>query len=269
MAQRLQGKAVLPIRWADVRMPPVMKWLPVTFCALLFSACGPASPPSVTTGSPNQAGLGFLPSKAEKGTLFQYYQPKAISKWRNNWTSALDLTGVSWNDSRTATLIAPSYVVMAAHYTRPSNVPVMFHDKNGKAYERYITSVRSLAVGDVAVGKLNLPLPPEIKRYRFARAGDATVGRPVIITDQTMALSVHRIQSINGGVISFSYISDLAKIHQRNLIVGDSGNPTFIYSNGDLALLETHTTGGPGAGPFYGDPSVQAAIRAAMAEMGN
>jgi len=246
-----------------------MKWLAVSFCALFFSACGPAAAPGAATGSTSQSGLGFLPKKPEKGLLFQYYQPKAISKWRNNWTSSLDLTGVSWNDSRTATLIAPSYVVMAAHFTRPSNVAVMFHDKNGKAYERYITAVRSLPVGDVAVGKLNLPLPPEIKRYRFARAGEATVGRPVITTDKTMTLSVHRIASINGSVISFDYIPDLAKVYQRNLVVGDSGNPTFIYSNGDLALLETHTTGGPGAGPFYGDAAVQAAIRAVMAEMGN
>ncbi len=246
-----------------------MKWIYVSLCALLFAACGPASLPSGTEGSSDQVGLGFLPTKPEKGTLFQYYQPKAVSKWRNNWTSALDLTGVSWNDSRTATLIAPSYVVMAAHFIRPSNVAVMFHDKNGKAYERYITAVRSLTVADVAVGKLNMPLPPEIKRYRFARAGETTVGRPVITTDQTMTLSVHRIQSIADNVISFSYSPDLAPIYRRNLIVGDSGNPTFIYSNGDLALLETHTTGGPGAGPFYGDPGLQTAIRAAMAEMGN
>lgn len=259
----------MPSREAAAMLPGEMKWLFASFLAFLIAACGPASPPSVGAGSPNQAGFGFLPPKAEKGTLFKYYQPKAVSKWRNNWTSELDLTGVSWNDSRTATLIAPSYVVMAAHHIRPSNVPVMFHDKNGKAYERYITAVRSLAVGDVAVGKLNLPLPPEIKRYRFARAGEATVGRPAIITDQTMTLSVHRIESINGGVIRFSYFTDLNPIYQRNLIVGDSGNPTFIYSNGDLALLETHTTGGPGAGPFYGDPGVQSAVRAAMAEMGN
>jgi hypothetical protein len=39
--------------------------------------------------------------------------------------------------------------------------------------------------------------------------------------------------------------------------------------NGDLHLLETHSTGGPGAGPNYADPTVQAAIRDAMAQMGN
>ena len=104
--------------------------------SLLLCACGPANGPSLAAGgsAPVQGGLGFLPKDAEKGTLFTYYQPKNPSKWRNNWTSKLDLTGVSWNDSRTATLISPSHVVMAAHFTRPANVSVMFHDKRGKPH---------------------------------------------------------------------------------------------------------------------------------------
>ena len=223
----------------------------------------------MATGSTDQAGLGFLPAKAEKGTLFQYYQPKGLSKWRNNWTHALDLTGVSWNDSRTATLIAPSYVVMAAHFTRPSEVPVMFHDRKGNPCERYISKVRILNVGDIAVAKLNLPVPSGVKCYRFANAADAAIGRPVIVSDQTNTLSVHRIEAVSGGVIRFGYIPGLDGTYQRNLIVGDSGNPSFLLKNAELVLLETHTTGGPGAGPCYADPGVQAAIHAAIAEMGN
>jgi len=240
----------------------------LTVCALL-TACGTGSRPTVTSGSPAQAGFGFLPEKAEKGALFQYYQPNAGSKWRNNWTSRLDLTGVAWNDPRTATLIAPSYVVMAAHFIRPSNVPVIFHDQQGNRHERLIGSVRTLNVGDIAVAKLNRPLPPEIKCYRFASAGEATVGRPVIISDQTNTLSVHRIAAISGPVVQFDYFTNLNPVYRRNLIVGDSGNPSFLLVNGDLRLLETHTTGGPGAGPCYADPTVQAAIRAAIAGMGN
>lgn len=239
------------------------------FTSLFLCACGTGSRPSVATGAPDQAGLGFLPAKAEKGTLFQYYQPKGSSKWRNNWTHAFDLTGVAWNDARMATLIAPSYVVMAAHFTRPSNVPVVFHDRTGKLYERFIAKVRMLNVGDIAVAKLNLPLPPEMKCYRFANAADASIGRPVIVSDQTNTLSVHRIAAVSGGVIGFGYIPGLDGTYQRNLIVGDSGHPSFLLKNGELILLETHTTGGPGAGPFYGDPGVQAAIRTAMAEMGD
>jgi hypothetical protein len=239
--------------------------LPITF-ALFISACAPAYGPSFRGDSPS--GLGFLPEKAEKGTLFEYYQPKDPSKWKRNWTSKMDLTGVSWNDSRTATLIAPSYVVMAAHYARPSDVPVMFHDKRGKPYERFIIATKMLTgVGDIAVAKLHLPLPSAVKPYRFAKASEAAGGKPVLVTDQTKTLSVHQIDAVSGGVIRFGYIPGLNPIYQRNLIVGDSGNPSFLLDHGELVLLETHTTGGPGAGPFYGDPAVQAAIRSTMAEL--
>lgn len=241
----------------------------VVFVGLLFVSCAPGNGPSVT-GNPAAAGdLGFLPQDASKGALFRYYQPKAGSKWLNNWAARLDLTGVSWNDSRTATLVSPSHVVMAAHYMRPGDVPVMFHDKSGKPYERYITRVKTLNTGDIAVARLNLPLPQEIKRYRFANVTDAAIGRPVIVTDQTSTLSVHRIEAVSGSGIRFGYIPGLNPIYQRNLIVGDSGNPSFLLKNGELVLLETHTTGGPGAGPFYGDPAVQASIRTAIAELGN
>ena len=246
-----------------------MKLVLLLSISTLLGACSSGGRPGFPSDPLELPDLGFLPKKAEKGSLFQYYQAKAGSKWRNNWTSSLDLTGVSWNDSRTATLIAPSYVVMAAHYTRPSDVPVVFHDQKGNPYERFITMVRPLSVGDIAVGKLNLPLPSEVKWYRMARTGDAKIGRPVIVSDQTNTLSVHRIGMVSGGVIGFSYIPELDSIYRRNLVVGDSGHPSFLLENKDLVLLETHTTGGPGAGPFYGDPAVQSAIKAAMAEMGN
>jgi hypothetical protein len=235
--------------------------------SLLACACAPSSGPSLLPGN-TTTGLGFLPPQAEKGTLFKYYQAKAPSKWLNNWAANLDLTGVSWNDTRTATLISPSHVVMAAHYMRPSDVPVMFHDKKGNPYERYITAVKTLGQADIAVGRLNLPLPPEVKWYRMADASDATIGRPVITSDQTSTLSVHRIEAVYGPGIRLGRISGLNPVYQRNLVIGDSGHPSFLLKNGQLVLLETHTTGGAGAGPFYGDPAVQAAVRAAMAELG-
>jgi hypothetical protein len=244
-----------------------MKWLMIPgFLTVLLTACATSSAPLSTANSP----VDLLPSSPTKGTLFTYYQPKSNSKWRNNWTSALDFTGVSWNDARAATLISPSYVVMAAHFTRDSHTPVMFHDRSGKPYERYIVAVRMLgAVGDISVGKLNLPLPGQIKTYRFATVADAAPGTPVITTDQTLTASIHEVAATGGGHVAFNFNSKIDPIYRRNLVVGDSGHPSFILKKGELLLLETHTTGGPGAGPFYGDPAVQAAIRGAMSEMGN
>lgn len=222
----------------------------------------------VNTASLAKGELGLLPARAEKGKLFDYYQAKGLSKWNRNWTSSLDLTGVSWNDSRTCTLIAPQYVVMAAHYVRPSDVPVMFHDRQGNPVERYITQVVSLApMADIAVAKLNMPVPSSIKSYRFASAAELQRGRSVLVTDQTMTVSVHQIALHSGPRISFMPHAGIDPVYRRNLIVGDSGNPSFIISGSDLTLLETHTYGGGGSGPCYADPGIQNAIRSAMSSM--
>lgn len=242
-----------------------MKSVVLLSASLLLASCAPDRGPSMVASGVSRP--PFLPEKAEKGHLFKYYQDKGQSKWLKNWAANLDLTGVSWNETTACTLISPSHVVMAAHFMRPQSSPVIFHDKNGKPYERYITGVIKLNY-DIAVAKLNLPLPPEVKYYRLANAGDATVGKPAIISDQTKTLCVHRIRAVFGGVIQFDYLDGLNPTYQRNLIAGDSGHPSFIWKNGELFLLETHSTGGAGSGPFYGDPTVQAAVRAAMAELG-
>lgn len=268
-SKRARTFRLLPARLLAANGLAMSRFVIVLLIPLLLSACGPGNGPSVVTTGVVANGLGFLPQQAEKGTLFRYYQPKAGSAWKNNWTSSFDLTGVSWNDSTTATLIAPQFVVMAGHYQRDPHVAVMFHDKKGNPHERYITAAKALPGFDVAVGKLNLPVPPDVKRYRFANAADATIGRAVVVSDQTKTLSVHQIAAVSGASVSFSNIPGLNPVYQRNLITGDSGNPSFIVRNGDLVLVETHTTGGPGAGPFYGDPQLQAAIRAAMTAMGN
>jgi hypothetical protein len=233
---------------------------------IAFLACcsGPALLPS-TANNP----LELLPATPEKGRLFNYYQPRGESQWRNNWTAGFDFTGVSWNDTRCVTLISPVHVVMAKHYMRDSKTPVMFHSRLGQPEERYIVAWKTLeSVGDIAVGKLNMPLPSGYKAYRFASASDATPGKPVITTDQTLTASIHRIGAVHGAAVALEYEPSIDPIYRRNLIPGDSGHPTFILKNGELLLLETHTTGGPGAGPFYGDPGVQAAIRQAVDELG-
>lgn len=235
--------------------------LPIAF---LTSCAAPLLSSSVN--SP----LELLPPKPEKGTLFKYYQPRGDSPRKNNWAAGLDFSGVSWNDPRCATLISPSHVVMAAHFIRDGRTAVMFHDRMGQPEERYIVAHKKLdGVGDIAVGKLNMRLPSDIKTYRFANAADALPGTAVVTTDQTLTASVHQIAAVYGGGIRLEYVPTIDPIYRRNLIPGDSGHPTFLLKNGELMLLETHTTGGPGAGPFYGDPAVQAAIRTAMKELGD
>ena len=240
------------------------RWLLVVV-ALMASGCVDNG---VDSAKLQKGELGLLPARPERGGLFDYYEAKGLAKWKSNWTHPLDMTGVSWNDTRAATVIAPHYVVMAAHYVRTSDVPVMFHDRDGNPVERYIVAVKSLApLADIAVGKLNLAVPGGIKIYRFAAAGELSPGRAVLVTDQTKTVSVHQVATLNGGQMSFSYRQDIDPIYRRILAGGDSGHPSFIISSGDIRLVETHTYGGLGSGPCYADSRIQTAIREAMAGM--
>ena len=243
--------------------------LVLLIAAPLFSCSPIASSVPADVASAANPEEALVPKGGTKGELFTFYVPNGISRWKWNWTSKLDFTGVSWNDDRTATLISPQYVVMAAHFIRPPNVAVMFHDKNGKPYERFISKVETIKNSDVAVGKLNLPLPTDIKAYRFASASQAQPGRSVFITDQDRVVSVHKIGNVFGKGIRFDYNTNLNSIYRRKLIPGDSGNPSFLLENGELRLLETHSSGGGGSGPNYSNPELQASIRGAIATMGN
>ena len=226
-------------------------------------SCGTGSSP--VPGGDRAADLAFLPAKAEKGRLFSFYNHHGKAIRRNNWTSRFDLSGVSWNDPRTATAISRNHVVMAAHFVRPNTVPLIFHDRNGEKHERRITRFLPLTgVADIAVAQLNAPLPSGVKIYRFAGPEDIAPMKLAIVTDQTMTLSLHRIGFVGERRVILGYDPKMDKIYNRNLIVGDSGNPAFVVRNGELLLLTTFSTGGAGTGPFYGDPAVRQAINETM-----
>lgn len=234
--------------------------------ALFLGACAASPRLSSSVKSP----LELLPAAPEKGTLFKYYQASAESPRKNNWAAPLDFSGVSWNDPRCVTLISHSHVVMAAHYMRDGRTQVMFHDRMGQVEERFIVAHKVLSeVGDIAIGKLNLRMPSDFKVYPLVNAADAKPGTPVVTTDQTLTASIHQIREVVGRFVGLQWIPEIDPVYRRNLVPGDSGHPTFLLKNGEMFLLETHTTGGPGAGPFYGDPEVQAVIKAAMRELGD
>lgn len=228
-------------------------------------SCGTVTTPSAS--GPHAADLGFLPPKPEKGRVFAFYNYHGKAIWKRNWTSNFDLTGVSWNDSRTATAVSRNHVVMAAHYSRPTSVPLIFHDRNGNQHVRTITRILPIpGAGDVTVGLLNEPLPAGVKHYKLAALEDATPMKLVLVTDQTMTLSLHRLGRLEGSRVVLGYDSKIAKTYWRNLIVGDSGNPAFVLRNGEPLLLTTFSTGGPGTGPFYGDPIVRPLVMNAIGQ---
>jgi hypothetical protein len=258
--------ALAPERFAAHQrgMPSRVPLILAGLCVALASCGAPSGPPRADR-APD---LAFLPDKPEKGRVFTVYNHHGPSIRSGNWTSRFDLSGVSWNDTRTATAISRHHVVMAAHYIRPTTVPLVFHDRSGARHLRTLTRVITLtSVGDIAVGRLNEPLPAGVAHYPPASPADATPMRLALVTDQTMTVSLHRIGRVSAGRVMLGYDPAIPKTYNRNLITGDSGNPAFVISDGGLRLLTTFTTGGPGTGPFHGEPAIAAAVAGAMARL--
>ena len=120
------------------------------------------------------------------------------------------------------------------------------------------------------VGLLNEPVPANYRPYPLPAMGSdvsALIGKPVILSDQNRNLFVHLIAGVGRGMIAFKHDTSESHGWSKNLVVGDSGNPSFLIVGNELVLIETHTTGGPGAVPYFGDPTVQQSVRQAVQKL--
>jgi hypothetical protein len=218
---------------------------------------------------PSGGSAPALPPSKAPPQIFDTYSQDWNANMADGWTRGMDMSGVSFNDTRTATLITPRHVVMAKHYARPAASLVVFHDRGGNRISRKISALMG-AQGDVIVGLLDEPVPANYTSYPLPDTGTnaaSLVGRPVIVSDQNRALFVHLVAGVGGGIIAFKQDESERHGWGKNLVVGDSGNPSFLIVGQQLVLVETHTSGGPGAGPYYGDPGVQASVRAAVEKL--
>ncbi len=210
-----------------------------------------------------------LPPKKAPPQIFDSYHSDRDANMADGWTRGMDMSGVSFNDTRTATLITPRHVVMAKHYSRPAGAPVVFHDRSGDRIERKLIGFAP-AAGDVMVGLLDEPVPSNYTSYPLPSTStnpSSLTDRHVIVSDQKRSLFIHRIARIDQGIIVFKQDESDTHGWGKNLVVGDSGNPSFVISGNQLVLVETHTNGGAGSGPYYGDATIQASVRAAVEKL--
>jgi hypothetical protein len=228
--------------------------------AISLASCGGSGGPGASPALP--------PPKAPPA-IFKSYHTDRNAGMADGWTRGMDMSGVSFNDTRTATLITPRHVVMAKHYARPAAAPVVFHDRSGKRIQRKLIGF-SAGAGDVMVGLLDEPVPGNYRPYPLPAVGSdaaAMIGKPVIVSDQNRNLFVHLIDGVGMGLIAFRHDTSESHGWSKQLVVGDSGNPSFVIVGNELVLVETHTTGGAGAGPYYGDPTVQQSVRQAVQKL--
>jgi hypothetical protein len=236
----------------------------------------PAAPTSALSAasirSDSDQRFAVLLEGATDNTIITNYATDRPSPWGRNFTRRLDFTGVAWDDTRTATAVSPLHVVMAAHYQRPVGSMIVFHDRSGRPQRRTLVAVVSLGgVADVAVGKLDSPLPSGVKPYRVLppSAGyPSLAGCLALVTDQQRRAFVHEIAHAQGSALSFRHSARVSPLLRKQLITGDSGHPSFLLVGGEMVLVGTHTWGGPGGGPFYSSPQVFSAVDAAMTKLG-
>ncbi len=210
----------------------------------------------------------ILPKKGASPNIFRHYQREDDSKMASGWVRGMDMSGVAFDKRQTATLVSRRHAVMADHFKRGVGQRVVFHDRNGKRLERKLIEVRKVKA-DVAVGLLDQPVLSNYKVYPLPRIADPEriVGRPVMVTDQNRRLFFHKVQRTSQWRIAFEYDKEDRHGWGKRLISGDSGNPSFLIMGKELVLVETHSTGNAGAGPFYGSPIIQEILRKVMAEM--
>ncbi len=212
-----------------------------------------------------------MPVAFDDPGIFKKYDSLGDSVMNTTWTRKFDASGISFNVTQTCTLVTKQHVVMAAHYKRKVPSSVVFHDRNGKRLERVLVAVRNVH-GDCAVGLLNEPVPAGYRVYPLLAPSEGLaerlIGEFVLVTDQKKRLFVHEVGRVSGDRISFRFDAEKKIGYGKKLISGDSGNPSFIMVAGEPALIETHHTGGAGAGPFYGSAILIEKLKAQIAALG-
>ncbi len=267
-----------------------MKVRVLALASLALTACNPNSD-QITLGAPAQKALKTSELNADgrqrlktlstqvdlnQNALFSQYRTSDGAKWNSGWTRRIDFSGVSWNHRQAGTAVTPRHIVLAAHYQLKVGTSVIFHERSGKAHRRKIKRVISLNKKeglrtDIAVALLDTPLPPTIKTYRLLPPREdyshALIGSPTLITEQKRRVFLHKIRGINNNYISFQKDDSFSENLYKSLIKGDSGNPSFLLVGGEPVLIETHTGGGGGSGPFYSSPSIFKLLEETVAEL--
>ena len=234
---------------------------------------GPA-PDAIQLGNHiNTQTASLLPTGYTYPNVFDGYWPGDQASWARTHTRSLDLTGIAWDKPAAGVLISPRHVLFCSHMGRAVNETLVFSDKAGRPVVRKLIrsqAVANIPLPDLTVGLLDEAVPLKVYKVLPPRTDWARIlpGASAFVTDAERKLLAVKIESIKPGAIQFTHDGVANKSLVETLSHGDSGHPAFVLVNGDLVLIETHTYGGPGSGPFLGDPLVFAAVNRTMAMLG-
>jgi hypothetical protein len=188
--------------------------------------------------------------------------------------AALDLSGVS-SGPPWATMVSPQYFITAYHLSANSQSTLTFHEGNDASSGAhtyavdsgfYFTTVHDGQPSDVYLGRLTEPIPaadhiafypvlllPNFSDYLgmtlYNYGNPSRLGRNVISRIEPYAEGGE-----NQVGMFFNYDEPGLGTDETYLIGGDSGGPSFVLVNGNLALVGEHfsTYGTSGLIPYDG-----------------
>ena len=235
---------------------------------------------------------------AKSGKMYSTYEPPDYFVRNGDfWAADVDLTCISAYNSygwggeggpqRAGTLVSPRHFLCATHFLLPVGTRMYFVKPGGRVVVRTVTDFRTVGP-DITVGVLDSDVPTGInfakvlpstsfnwrKRLYAPEGSEAQVYPwpvPVLNVNQFREGLVADVET--WGPAGINYVCSnrpptdpQRQVFYKDVIVGDSGSPSFVIINNTAVLLTQWTYGGAGQGDE--DAFYAPAINAAMTQLG-
>lgn len=225
---------------------------------------------------------GLIASKSQLNlyTNYQFYGPNDFARNANCWANGIDLSCASpWNSTggatRAGTLVSPMHVVFCQHagFYPANGATITFVSQSGAVVTKTMaSSVHVGGAADIRVGVLDSDVGGGVT---FAKVLPTTWANhlpginslstiPAMCLNQTERASIAALRSLNMNFEN-AYPAGYAAYYGE-IVLFDSGNPTFLVVAGQPVLLGVFRTGGAGGGSFISYYTTE--VNAAMTSLG-
>jgi hypothetical protein len=223
-------------------------------------------------------------NKTQLNVFQSPYGPNTFVRNTSCWANSIDISCVSpWNSEGgslySGTLISPRHVVFCEHASfYPKNgSTITFVSSSGNKITRTILNSIKCVNADIRVAILNEDVDSGINFAKVLPTNWATYLPtnywlitnyksyiPVMCLNQTERASISGLVTLSQNFLNI--FDSKYSSYYGEIIVGDSGNPTFIIINGEPILLGVFSSGGAGLGAHIANYTT--AINSAMSTLG-